>query len=334
MKITQLNGEGVDQPGGGAGRESLFDRVPTDALERVQYLAALDDEDVDSRGYLSRVFTQVSLPYQDPLRSDPTLPAWVRKNGDLTLIVRPGVSVDAQGVPSVAYPFGKYPRLILPWVTTKIVEAERSGGFESDGSLVLEFSSSLPKFLGELGQEWGGRQGKILREQMKRLFEASFSVRYSARTEDGQGEAYGSFSVASSYNLWWDKDAGLQEGLWGNTVRITADFVKDTLAAPIPADMRALSLLVPKGALAMDIYTWMNYRLPRASSRGSLITWEQLNAQFGGQYARTRDFKAHFVKQLPAVALAYPDARFEVWDVGLLVKKSAPSAPPRGIKNR
>lgn len=66
-------------------------------------------------GYLARHFTQTSLPYRDP----GDVPAWGRRNGSLSLVVQPGMTIDANGnTRSIGYPYGTIPRHLLSWLST------------------------------------------------------------------------------------------------------------------------------------------------------------------------------------------------------------------------
>ena len=77
-----------------------------------------DAEEAGSIGFCSRIFTQLSLPYRDPGTSG--VLTWVRQNGPMRLQLNPLLDiVDGQAVP--AFPYGKYPRLILPWLSTQVV---------------------------------------------------------------------------------------------------------------------------------------------------------------------------------------------------------------------
>ena len=130
-------------------------------------------------------------------------------------------------------------------------------------------------------------------------------------------------NVADSFALWWGRDAGLEDDgsvpLWGNEVCLSAPFVQSVLSNPIPTDLRALKLLSDKGgSMAMDIYSWMSYRLYTAR-KPSLITWETLASQFGSRTKETWKFKQQFVAKLDVVKLVYRSARFSVQDEGLLI---------------
>ena len=70
--------------------------------------------------------------------------------------------------------------------------------------------------------------------------------------------------------------------------------------------------------MAMDIYSWLSYRLFSAK-KPSLIPWETLAAQFGNQTKETWKFKQQFTSKLKIVKIVYRSARFSVQDRGLLI---------------
>ena len=323
---TSGTSEGRSEP-----RRFLLPNIPTDRLAQAGILA--DDEDATIEngylGYVSRVFTQTCLPYRDPMASNPNLRAWERRNGQMLLAVEPARLTAPDGTVTYGMPFGKYPRLILPWLTSQIVQNQ--GDREADGSLRIEFSASLPKFLQDLGQAWGGKKGQLLLDQVPRLFLARISMTEFASGGSGQGVRTAGYQISKGYELWWSSSGAMStEGLWGNSVVLSPEFVQDILETPIPVDLRSVAMMAKYGPMAMDILTWLNYRLP-AAKRPSLITWEQLHSQFGAQYERVRDFKAQFVSKLPAVHAVYREARFEVEDAGLRVFPSPAAVQRKSI---
>lgn len=302
-------------------------------VEGVYDLVNRNAHEANSLGFSSWIFTQVSLPYQDPGKHGSK--AWVRRNGDITMTLTPAVSVDDNGDVSLEYPFGKYPRLILPWITTQVVRCQAD--IDNDGTLTLPVADSLRAFMVEIGQSWGGKSGRIVRDQTRRLLSSSISVSQRITALPGKDERVRmrQMNVADSFALWWGRDAGLEDDgsvpLWGNEVCLSAPFVQSVLSNPIPTDLRALKLLSDKGgSMAMDIYSWMSYRLYTAR-KPSLITWETLASQFGSRTKETWKFKQQFVAKLDVVKLVYRSARFSVQDEGLLI---FPSLSPLGDASR
>lgn len=286
-----------------------------------------DAEEADSIGFCSRIFTQLSLPYRDPGANGAI--TWVRHNGPMRLQLNPLLDIDDSGQAVPVFPYGKYPRLILPWLSTQVVL--READLESDGSLAIELGDSMRDFLKLLDLPYGGKQGRLMREQARRLFGADilFSEdRGKSLLGDRRQRMY-RMPVSQAYELWWDYDVPDQQALWGNRVCLSSAFVQSVLTAKIPTDMRTLKLLSEKGGpLAMDIYLWLSYRL-FVARRPTLVPWEALQAQFGSQTGRLRKFKELFNSKLILISLVYPEAVFKEVDKGLMLY---PSPSPLGRK--
>ena len=169
----------------------------------------------------------------------------------------------------------------------------------------------------------GGRWGTItrLREQMEKLFSASISCTY----DDGKHWAIKDVKPVSRADLWWNPKDPKQTTLFESTLTIGEEFFKEVINYPIPIDMDALKIL-KKSAMALDIYCWLTYRMSYVNKQTN-IPWEVLQAQFGSDYTRTRDFKKKFVKQLRHVMLVYPEAKIEDGDTCLILHPSRPHIP-------
>ena len=128
---------------------------------------------------------------------------------------------------------------------------------------------------------------------------------------------------------WSTKDQPNQPTLFAPTITISEQMYLQ-MKNGVPVDMRALDVLRRQGSggLAIDIYMWLAYRM-NYLSRPTLVPWLALSNQFGGQYARLRAFKAHFLKQLPFVELAYPGLNIVVQENGLLLIPSARAVPKK-----
>ena len=286
-----------------------------------------DAEEAGSVGFCSRIFTQLSLPYRDPGVHGAI--TWVRENGPMRLQLNPLLDIDDDGQAVPAFPYGKYPRLILPWLSTQVVL--READLESDGSLTVELGDSMSDFFRALDIPYGGKSGRLMREQARRLFGADilFSENRGQSLLGDRRQRMYRMPVSQAYELWWDYDVPDQQALWGNSVRLSSAFVQSVLTAKIPTDMRALKLLSEKGGpLAMDIYLWLSYRL-FVARRPTLVPWEALQAQFGSQTVSKRKFKQSFTSKLILISLVYPEAVFKEVDKGLMIY---PSPSPLGRK--
>jgi Plasmid encoded RepA protein len=87
-------------------------------LKLIDTAAAIrtDPENVEW-AFMARQLVQCTLPHRNP----GNIEAWQRKNGNLSLVIRPGWNHDEQR--SIGYPYGSIPRLLLFWIVT---EAKRT----------------------------------------------------------------------------------------------------------------------------------------------------------------------------------------------------------------
>ena len=286
-------------------------------LDLLRAAAEVWDQDDQTIGFLARLFAQTSLPYRDP--GDVAM--WGRRNGNLSLVVQPGMVVERDGTGrSLGYPFGTIPRLLLTWMSTEAVRTK---------SPELALGASLADFMRALDlQPSGGRNGSVgrLRTQMERLFQATLSVRWDG---DGSRESGGRLNIASAYDLWWAGRNPEHPTLMPSTVRLSADFFNEVVTRPVPVDVKALRAL--RGSpLRLDLYCFLTYRASYLRRRTE-IPWESLRAQFGSNNANTPQGRAQFRKDLERnlreVLLVYREMRCEITKVGLLLLPSPTSVP-------
>ena len=107
------------------------------------------------------------------------------------------------------------------------------------------------------------------------------------------------------------------------------EFYDEIIERPVPIDLRALSAL-KSSSLALDIYCWITYRMSYLK-HSTEIPWELLAAQFGSDYAETRDFKKNFIKQLRKVLVVY-NAKVDQGERGLILKPTKSHILPPKIQ--
>ena len=289
---------------------------PNRELKFLRAAAELWDQDEQEIGFLARLFTQTSLPYQEPKTKD----RWERRNGNLVLSVTPGPA---------GYPYGIVPRFLLHWLSTEALRKQ---------SRELTLGRNLSDFMRQLGMTpTGGKNGTITRLMMQseRLFTASLSVRWENETDAGRRVSGGQMNVASSFDLWHaHRDDPSAEPLFPSTVRLSGDFFDEVMNHPVPVDLGALRAL--RGSpLRLDIYCWLTYRMSYLK-RSSTVPWETLRAQFGSELADTKQgrnqFKRDFTKHLTQVLVVYRDARVDLTDAGVVLHRSPTHVPFRGLK--
>jgi hypothetical protein len=214
-----------------------------------------------------------------------------------------------QAPPEVGLPFGRYPRLLLAYLSSEAVRTQ---------SREIPLGPSLSRFLRRLAiTPSGGEHGPIgrFRDQMQRLFATSVTVVWQGDGEFGAG----GFHFASESYLWWDARHPEDPARPGSSITLSADFYAELLAAPVPIDLRALRALV--APLALDVYCWLTFRLFKLS-RPLVLSWPELAMQFGTQAGRVRDFRRRFIAALEAVLVVYPEARVRAGRGGLTLLPS------------
>ena len=309
-------------------------RVPTWVQDAIEAHLAIESEDAKragSLGFMARALVIATMPYKDP-KAD----VFKRENGDFRLRIVAGYE---GGVP-----FGIYPRLLMSWVATEAVRTQ---------SPLIELGDSLSTFLRDVLdiQRGGGKRGSSTRvtEQMKRLFGSLITAQYTGDMqnrgfimrnviiaegldlyeEDVQLEPQkGKHAPGSNDTLWVPQQRDIA-GTWKSKVRLSDSFFRECIDRPVPIDLRAYKAL--RGSpLAMDVYTWLTYRMSYTQFRSHPIRWEALMVQFGSNYETARavlDFKKAFIKALKAVQIVYPRVNVKVADNGLILLPSPPHVP-------
>lgn len=305
-----------------------------DAIEEQFHIENEDARSAGTVGFMARALVLATMPYKDP-KAD----VFKRQNGDFSLRIVAGYE---GGIP-----FGIYPRLLMSWVATEAVRTK---------SPVIELGDSLSQFLRDVldvRSSSGGARGTATRvtEQMKRLFGSLITAQYSGGLE-GRGFRLHNVMIADDLKLAEDFEGALGlgdeapatdlqqgkedklwvpqvrelAGSWKSEVSLSESFFRECITRPVPIDLRAYRAL--RGSpLAMDVYTWLTYRMSYLQRRSRPIPWEALMHQFGSTYTSTsavRDFKKAFIAALRAVTTVYSKACVEVAENGLILVPSPP----------
>lgn len=255
----------------------------------------LDDaRSAGTTGYIANFLAQATLPHTDPKTN-----YFERGTGKLTL------SITAN--PKHGVPYGGTPRILLAWMCT---EAVRTGNAE------LSLGRSQSDFLKKLGMHNDGRYIARIHDQSLRLVRSLISV------SGTNGNALGieNILIAKRAFIFWSAQNNDQPSLWESSITLSRDFFESLTAAPVPLRLQALQAL-RKAPMAMDIYTWLVYRMftlnvaARARRGGKIVAhvpWVGLMAQFGSGYPETQkgisNFRTNFRLRLREALLYYPEA--------------------------
>lgn len=245
------------------------------------------------RGFVSRVASQVSLPYRRT--NDRQI---VRRNGDLT------VTFTALGS---EMPYGKWPRLFDAYLATMVTSQDSS---YDPSRRRLYLGGTWRSFMKRLGANVGGSQLKVIRQQMENWFKTSYMVE-RATDEKSQGIA---FQVGQAWRVDWIREEPQEDVLPGfeNWIEFGERFIEKVVCDnPVPVSLEALSKL-GKSPMALDVYLWVNRRMSYLYAP-QLVPWQLLYQQFGSD-SRMAKFKENFKKSVDRVIDAYPSVNITISD--------------------
>ena len=274
-------------------------------FDQVNQLVSASEADPDL-GFMARMLALCSLPRTNPGNRS----KYVRRNGPFTLVMIAG------GLHKL--PFGNLPRLLLAWVSTEAVRTQNR-------DLVL--GRSLSGFMRKLGMsdDSGSPRGDRtrLRNQMKRLFNASVQLIY----EDATVAATTSSFVADRSVFWWNERKPDERSLWDSKIRLGENFFNEIIQHPMPIDMNTLKAL-KRCALGLDLYLWLSYRT-FTLKRPLRLSWRQVYRQFGPNpdehsHDAIQNFRRRVLRELKKIKLAWPGLNYAT-DRGLLILHPSPT---------
>ena len=119
-------------------------------------------------------------------------------------------------------------------------------------------------------------------------------------------------------------DRWMAKGPKGREVILGERFFEQATKSAVPLDPVIVRTL-RRSPLALDLYAWLTYRMATLNKTAT-VSWPALQAQFGSEYARPRDFRAKFRKALASVAQAWPgQLRVEACERRVVLDPGPPS---------
>ncbi len=270
-------------------------QVTFDAFMRVQ-----DEEPVPA--FLHSALCAMSLPTKRP--KDDTLPI-VREDGKYALAINPRPvlqTVDGKSVlRSLGVPYGSYPRVALIYMLSQAV-TQRS----RDVYLGRNFTEWMRR-LGYQTVSFGPRgTANLMREQVDRLLACEWQIRWDGGETDDNAFAVRDVKISNEYAGSLDRN-----GAFAREIRMSEVFYNHLVEHAVPLNEVAVREL--KGIpTALDLYTYLAYRLPRVTSaKGQAISWDQL-ARHLGNAADGKRFRQTVRETMQIVSAVYPNANVDV----------------------
>jgi len=274
-----------------AGQSDLFNRVT----------AVATAEPVPS--FLHSALCAMSLPIRRP--ADDRAPI-IRHDGHYTLVITPKAVVERadggqQRIVVLGVPYGSLPRLVLIHIMTEAVRTK---------SRNVVLGASFTDWMRRMGFRtisYGPRgSATLVRQQLDRLLACEWMIRWDSDVDQGAREfAIKEIKLTNEYAGVDRKNGGFVREIY-----LTEGFHEHLRAHAVPLNEHAIRQ-IRDSATALDLYTWLAYRLPRVNPRRPVaMTWQQLAVHFGNDGTNIRKFRQTvrdvWERQVSGV---YPDAR-------------------------
>ena len=258
-------------------------------------------DDAERMGFTYSGFALTSLPHK-PQESS----TWRREGHNLTLVLQAGVDRNEK---SLGLPYGSYARFILLFLQSEAIRTR---------SREVELGRSMKVWLGCMGLSIGGMTYKKVNEQARRI--SGCSLTFFADRSGAQIKSRGGF-VKSEITMTSALDD--QPTFWQDRVMLDEDFFRALSEHPVPVSETALRAIGPR-SMVIDVYIWLAYRL-HALKKDVEVGWPALYAQFGAGFGTVRRFRQHFLECLALAVAAYPEARVEIGNRGVILRPSRPA---------
>ncbi|AIT82331.1 replication protein RepA [Novosphingobium pentaromativorans] len=275
--------------------KSAGTQLTMDAFLRVQ-----DEEPVPA--FLHSALCAMSLPTKRP--KDDTQPI-LREDGKYALAINPRpVLQNVDGKPvlrSLGVPYGAYPRVALIYLLSQAV-TKRS----RDVYLGRNFTEWMRR-LGYQTVSYGPRgTANRMREQVDRLLACEWQIRWDGTDAGDNAFAVRDVKISNEYAGSLEKN-----GAFAREIRMSEAFYSHLIEHAVPLNEIAIREL--KGTpTALDLYTYLAYRLPRITSdKGQTISWDQL-ARHLGNSADSKRFRQTVRETMQLVSAVYPNANVDM----------------------
>ncbi|WP_161522305.1 replication protein RepA [Bifidobacterium xylocopae] len=237
----------------------------------------------------------------------------------------------AKGELVTLWPSGKYARLMLIWISTQVTRAQDSNNH------TIPLPQSLRQLMRDLhiSRDPRGTDYRLFREQLQAISSLHINITDDLSTDTEEMYETQTITMATKTKIGWTYSPG-DEGHINGYITLT-DETWDKMKKSVPLDDEVLEVLVQAyrghGQL-IDIYMWLSLRIYglNHSSRmqTSVITWKQLEAQFGGSFHERKEFTRSFKSALEKVAAIWPGLHYEIIDKeGIVLKRSRQSVTPK-----
>jgi hypothetical protein len=252
----------------------------------------------------------------------------IRQDGQYTLVINPKPVVTLQGgqqsLRSLGVPYGSLPRLVLIHIMTEAVRTK------SRNIRLGETFTDWMRRMGFRTISYGPRgSATLIKEQLDRLLACEWMIRWDHATEQGDHE-FGIKEIKLT-NEYVGVDR--RNRAFVREIVMTEPFFEHLRQHAVPLNETAIRQ-IRDSATALDLYTWLAYRLPRLNAkRPTTLSWQQLAVHFGNDGRHIRKFRQTvrdaWERQVSAV---YPEARAEFDTTVIRLHASPPPLQQKPVR--
>lgn len=291
------------------GKLAAREMVPASQRRLVDVAAEVMASEEQVLGITYSGFCLTAFPHKRLSDDEP----WQRIGHNLQLLVEPGRLLDSSGAARmVGVPYGARARIIMIYLQTQAIRTK---------SREVELGRSTRDWMSRMGLPPGGETAHALKDQARRISACHIRFFWTGDQAGRRGEGFKNGSIVDGGMFFRDEDK--QGALFSDTVTLDEAFYTALRAHPVPLQEAAIRALKEK-SLSLDLYVWLAYRLHILTSPMRL-SWASVTAQFGAGYRLPRTFRPRFLDALSFALAAYPGARVDADESGILLH---PGRPP------
>jgi hypothetical protein len=286
------------------------------AKDRLLELVAFVEPGSDDVTYTHAVFAQCFLPIR---RLPHGGKRYEVRHGRAALLITAGdlLNPETQQFVQMDVPSGSAARIALAHINNHII---RSRSLQE--ALNVPMGDSLRDFMDYQGLAIGGKNGKEITRQIHNL--AAARIMLGVWTDDRARQI--NAQIADAIDFWLERDRR-QRTLWQPVMRVSERYAEAIREHCVPHDMRALVGLY-ENTRAMDIYTWLAYRLPRVKERTEVfVRFDDLKLIFGTGIRDEYKFRQSFKLALTEALRWYLAGRVGIEKEGIRLFNSPSPVP-------
>lgn len=297
------------------GRRAVYNMVPEKQRSLVDIAAEVLADEQSRTGFTYSGFCLTALPHRK-LPDDEQ--GWCRDGHLVSLLIEPGSLPTATGIKRYGVPYGARARLILLYLQTEAVKTK---------SPEVSLGRSMRDWMEKMGIAYGGETARALREQAARISACNLKFIWYKGKGGVQSSGFQKGAIVESGLTFTTTGNRNQGTLWEDKVRLDPKFWASLEKHPVPLQEAAIRELRTRST-SLDIYVWLAWRLHTLTER-TPVSWHALHTQFGSGIDHLHHFKPAFSVALAAALAAYPEARVEMAQTGVVLIPSPPAVNER-----